>query len=268
MGNICFMGTSGYERAYHREYDTTAMSKEIVKNEVLFKQIDQKLQERRKEKTSWDSIFKSHNVIVKYIGENAKKVLQETSFIYNRNAFLSDVSYSILPSKSQMLFPTYSAREEYKSEVMKLFGCTVSMDQGYGNEYNELLGLMYQYLYLAETDKDARKTFEDINLAGKLKLAKKFLKDKNILSDFPPYFDVLYCDSIFRTLQSYSSFDAALQLIDRIDTDKEGVLNFIKQMGENPRHIEEMVKDNGINTYHYYSFRKVLEKRKNKNYID
>ena len=57
MGNICFMGTSGYERAYHREYDTTAMSKEIVKNEVLFKQIDQKLQERRKEKTSWDSIF-------------------------------------------------------------------------------------------------------------------------------------------------------------------------------------------------------------------
>ncbi len=256
------MGTVGYERAYHREYDTTSMSEEIGRNKMIFKEIDSELKERRKEKTSWDSIANSHDVIVKYIGENAKNILQSTNIEYSRNILLNDVSYAILPLRSRMLFPTYGACEEYKAEVMKLYGCTVSSNQGYGNEYNELLGLMYQYLYLMETDKDARKTFEDINMAGKLKIAKKFLKDKKVLSSLPQFYDVVYCDSIFRTLQSYSSFDAALQLIDRMEEDKEGVLSFVREMGESPKDIEAMVKDNGINTYHYYNFRKVLEKRK------
>ncbi len=256
------MNTTGYKRAYHREYDTTMMSEEILRNEKLFKQFDRDLASRRKQKTTWESI-KDCDVIVQYMGNNAKEKLQNANFQFDRNVFLRNISYYVLPSKSEILFPTYSAREEYKPEVMKLYGCTVSGDLGYGNEYNELLGLMYQYLYLMETDKDARKTFEDLNMAGKLKQARNFLKDKKLFGQ-DNYADGYYCDSLFTAVQSYSSFDAALQLIDRMSEDKEGVLEFIREMGENPEYIEEMVKDNGINTYNYYNLRKTIEKRKNK----
>lgn len=255
------MNTTGYKRSYHREYDTTMMSEEILRNEKLFKQFDRDLKARQKEKTTWESIPDAHKVIVQYMGDKAKEKLQNANIKLDRNVLLRNVSYYVLRSKSQMLFPTYSAREEYKPEFVKLCGCTVSDDQGYGNEYNELLGLMYQYLYLMETDKDARKTFEDLNLAGKLREARNFLKDKELFGE-DKNADGYYCSSLFSAVQSYSSFDAALQLIDRMGEDKEGVLKFIKEMGEDPSHIEEMVKDNGINTYNYYNFRKTLDKRK------
>lgn len=255
------MNTTGYTRSYHREYDTTMMSEEILRNKELFKQFDRDLAKRRKEKTIWESIYKASDVIDKYMGDKAKDTLKNANIQFDRNVLLRNISYYVLRSKSEMLFPTYNAREEYKPEVAKLCGCTVSGDQGYGNEYNELLGLMYQYLYLLETDKDARKTFEDLNMAGKLKQARDFLKDKELFGEKKDS-EGYYCSSLFTAVQSYSSFDAALQLIDRMALDKEGVLQFIKEMGENPQYIEEMVKDNGINTYNYYNLRKTIDRRK------
>lgn len=258
------MNTTGYTRSYHREYDTTMMSEEIERNKDLFKQFDRDLAKRRKEKTTWESIYKASDVIDKYMGDKAKDTLKNANIQFDRNVLLRNISYYVLRSKSEMLFPTYSAREEYKPEVAKLCGCTVSGDQGYGNEYNDLLGLMYQYLYLLETDKDARKTFEDLNMAGKLRKACKLFAAKEKYNGKEDHISVYdYCRKLFSIVQSYSSFDAALQLIDKMSLDKEGVLQFIKEMGENPECIEDMVRDIGINTYNYHSFRKTIDKRKN-----
>ena len=258
------MNNKGYERAYHREYDTTYMSEEILRNKELFEKLDQDLAKRRKEKTTWDSIDKVRDAIEEYMGFNAKDILQNTKIEFDKIFFLRNVFYSVSRDNSFIVFPSLSAREEYKLEVIKLYGCVISGDQYFSNQYNELLGLMYQYLYLMETDKDARKTFEDLNMAGKLRKACKLFAAKEKYNGKEDHISVYdYCRKLFSIVQSYSSFDAALQLIDKMSLDKEGVLQFIKEMGENPECIEDMVRDIGINTYNYHSFRKTIDKRKN-----
>lgn len=247
---------------FHREYDIFFMVNEISGKSETLSFLKRKYLQMRKSKTSWKSLFTASSVIDPFIGESAISTLEDTDIMVKRNVFCHNTDYFVSPTRNIILFPTYSAREIYKAEFVNFLGNVVSKNQGMSNEYNELLGLLYEYLYLKETDPLAKDTFETINLHSKLKDANLILKMKKLYEeDDNKYDDMDYFRAIILGLHSFSSFEASLQLISKMDTDRNDVIELIKTMGNEPENIESLVKEYGINTWSFPEFRKVLTKK-------
>lgn len=253
------------KEVFHREYDLYFLANEISSKSEELSLLKRKYLKIRKDKTSWKSLFTDSSVIDPFIGEKAISTLENTDIEVKRNVFCHDTDYFVSPTRNIILFPTYRAREVYKAEFVNFLGNVVSKNQGMSNEYNELLGLLYEYLYLKETDTFAKDTFEAINLPSKLKDANILLKVKPLYEeDDNRYDDMDYFRALILGLHSFSSLEASLQLISKMDTDKDDVIELIKAMGNEPQNIESLVKEYGIDTYGYPEFRKVLKKTQKK----
>ncbi len=245
-----------------------------------------------KGKTNWEDVVMAPEKIDIYLPENAVEILESNpvKIVHYPSLFKQTAS---LPEKDGeeplLFFPRHNAIEEYKNNLVFFLGEILankskdSLPDFYTIpcEYNVLLPLLMEYLYLKEENKEdlfIPKHLDDLAYnAKKYKKIYESHRNKLINRNELDLYDINYKkkekieryyaeeDEIFLratlvTLVPMSSMDGVLQVIDRIK-DKDEIKNFIEKLIENKEHNrQKIINDMGIDSTSYKRLKKEIIK--------
>lgn len=252
-------------RVYGREYDVRRASEAIVKNKDVIKNAERECLKMFRTKTSWDDVFDVFDDLGKYNKASNMKKIAEVEPVYGTNVLLSKPFISVYEDNHILTYPTLTAREIYRIYTAYFYGKKLVGNKKYMDEYPELIPLLFEYFSLKERVQNPLDTFEQFNLQDKLKMAKSFLRLYNKFHKNEEKYELEDFESeVLILLQSYSSLDASLQLIDMFEDDQKKALKIMGDVIENNKETSEILYDNGIETYHYPRLIKTIVGQKNK----
>lgn len=250
------------------------LARELKQDEKTFLMINKDYKKRTLERTTWASVLSSFNVVNEYVGDFAPYLLGSYEIILKNSPFNKNiygkwvVDKNDTSKKIEVGFPTFTARTIYKPEYVKVCGNLVSFSNRHG-DYDDLLGLLYQYLYFYRTcydKKKAKEIFEDLNLNEVIYDINDFLhasylfeQDNISNSDYIAYVDKIRTRLI--------SLETSLQLIDKINNGKINPVKMVReieQLSAYPKRAELFIVQNTVKLDEGNELKKVVKMRKNR----
>lgn len=251
------------------------IAKELKKDETTFFTIDKDYKKRTLERTTWASVLSSFHVVKEYVGNFTPYLLGSHEIILKNNPFNKNtygkwvVDKNDNSKKIEIGFPTFTARTIYKPEYVKVCGDLVSSMSDRQNDYSEVLGLMYQYLYFYRTCYDKRKAkemFEDLNLKGIIYDINGFLH-ANYLLDQANISNMEYQTEVDKIRKKLISLETSLQLIDKINDGKISPVKMIREIEQQPaypKRAELFIVQNTVKLDEGNELKKAVRMRKNR----
>ncbi len=250
------------------------LAKKLKKEEKTFLTINKEYKKSTLEKTTWPSVFASFNVINEYTGDFAPYHLGSHEIILRNNSFNKKaygrwvIGDNGTSKKIEVGFPTFTARTIYKPEFVKVCGNLISSITDSKNDFSEVLGLMYQYVYLYRICYDkgkAKKYFEDLNLNDLIYDINDFLHANFLFSQSNLSFEDYqkHVDNIRRRL---ISLEASLQLIDRVSEGKIKPFNMVREIEQQPyypQRTKSFIVQNTLKLEEGKEVKKAIRMRKN-----
>ena len=276
-------------KIYGRGYDVYQFYKTISERKIP------KYKEHDVKKCSWSEITASSEKIEIYLSKKTIDFLESKEIKITRNIFSRSIMTQIpCPSFDERIieFPSLIPREEYKRNFNFYLGMLLSGykedldDEVYGikEEFDDVLPLLLEYLYLKEAgkaDEFLSKHFNEIRYTGKSYIKaydeyNDFIKFRNDsdTSDLDPVrlerFKQLCIDKehymnegIRDCLTPISSLDSVISIYEQIKSPSE-YKELIERLMVNEKGNRGLIlQDMGIETYGFKQLRKVLDNNYN-----
>ena len=192
------------------------------------------------------------------LGEDTKSFYQEkvSKVRVKREGFLRNGDAQIFGFKGkQIIYVTNKAYKDidfvaYSHELGHIpsFETSKSDNKDY-YEYLETLPMYFEYLACKTLDKDnAKNILLDIRLDLLKKEAQGYFSQKKQIKNNNSYADQFFKNGMIESYKYLKSFDFALQLIDRADTDQQAVNNEIDMYVTGEKTMREVAKSLSIST--------------------
>ena len=239
---------------------------------------------------SWDEVKEVKEKIEPYLTNKTKDILQKHKIIpVSRFKILDNMAISSFPmfgdSDSEIMFPSKKAKAEYKRVYAYFLGQVLSNynldgendNFGVPNEYDDVLPLLIEYMYLNDRDFDL-KHLEELQYTANqyINAYEKYKKadDLRYAADYLSMNDKKYNDmqkiiseetermetNTSLCLTKFSSIEGALKLIDRIN-DKEQFKDIIEELTLNQDNSRaKIMVNNNADSYGYRVLRKEIER--------
>lgn len=242
-----------------RQIDTVKLARDLDKRfDVIFYGLKSDFVLTKK--IPWSRVFKLLNLDFDFMTDKSKEILKARKFVVKKNPFNENVNLDYYNSKIVATYPTFLARDLYRVNLSRVLGDSISLTNKEKVENGELLGYLYQYLFLEENYSNSREIFEDLNLKEALLNAKAhllFLDEYYTNKEL--YTKEDYCEFLLNNVRRFSSFDAALCYIENLSF--QDLKKFARMLGENAKKVDEIVKSDNIDTYDYPRLRKLLDNK-------
>ena len=275
-------------RLYGRSYDVYNTSRYLKDSNIP-------KYHKNKTKTDWDDVVVSPEKIEIYLPDTAIKILENKPIQIVKSPFVVKET-SILPrsedEEATIFFPTYKAIEEYKRELVFFLGTVLSikspdeLPKNYNIpcEYSDLLALLFEYLYLKETNDLDNFSLKHLNeliynakhyvpfyetyykRINKDKELEFFVnmneKERKVINEHANKREKSFLKSTLDSLVALSSMDAVLQITDKY-SDVETIKNIIEELLENRNNNrQEIINNMGIESYGYKRLKKEIDRSK------
>ena len=272
-------------RLYGRSFDVYGICKELVSCNI-------KPFKKDIRKTDWESLQKSPDKIELYLSEDAIKLIEANPITIAANPlYLKEKSQFASETKQAIWFlPRFTPIEEYKREFVFFLGNIISLyspdllpnDEEIPCEYGDLLAVLFEYLYLKETNQEEK--FLDKHLEELLFNAKHFIelfnsyektkdlenearfatmteKQSKKCDEFFSKQHIRFLEGTQNALIPMSSVDGVLQIIDRGYSKEEYKELIDKLINNENQNRQALLNEMGINSFGYKRLRKEIEKR-------
>lgn len=218
-----------------------------------------------------DELMDAPKKVFPYLSKDSVQYINDCNIQLCWNGKLAGTIYSSAESDENVIFfRTKQMREEYKTDLVYYIGDLLGrknndiiQDQyDISCQYNSLLPLLIEYLYLKEEGKED--VFSDRNISDLRMNAKEYRKIYEKVKLFPFLFsEENLLNNTLLYLIPLSSLDATYQIIDNYGNDKDKLIYLIQELIDNENHNrEEIINKNNINTYGFKRLRKEIDLRK------
>lgn len=246
--------------------------------------------------SSWDDICLCPEKIEIYLPDSAIEFLNSKEIKFMTSAFRKYTLTQIPETFEEerfIRFPSLLPKNEFKRELIFYFGMILSSyneDDPYNKyeipaEYDELLPLLLEYLYLKRVNEEEKFSIKHLNELKEL--TKNFMKYYEDYEDFVKLKDCAklsflegkklqnfkeLCqdkedemeDAVRESLGQLSSLEVTLRLIDTLEDDNDIKLLIEELMLNNNGSRAQVLQARGIESYGYPRLRKELNTRKKK----
>lgn len=245
------------DEIFNRQVDTLNLARELdSRSDDIFKGLTSNFV--LTEKISWKKVFELLDLNFDFMTEKAKEELKNRRLVIKKNPFLRATFTFFEDDKIIVTYPTFLARDAYRAELIRMMGDSISLTRDEEHLNGALLGFLYQYLFLKDNYPNYKDVFEDNNLKEMLITARRHLI---FLDDFYANHESFSRDEFKYILglnvRELSSFDAALAYIENMSP--EELKKFVMMLGENTFKVDEIVKNDNIDTYDYPRLRKLFK---------
>ncbi|MBO5376697.1 MAG: hypothetical protein J6A52_07615 [Bacilli bacterium] len=160
---------------------------------------------------------------------------------------------------SVIVFPTFFGREDYKPQIASFYGLATGYQDS--DEYGLVLSHLYEYLYFLISSENPIDEFALRNLTKKIPESQRFLEVcKNFFGDNRTIERSDLEKLIKVCLQSFSSLEISLQLIEQMNSDSTTFLEVADEIIQKKKSPEEIIKSKGLETTGYKTLKKTIDR--------